>query len=235
MSAPREVVAYVHEAHEGLARLEEPLRRAGFRPVERFRAPDPERDVLAPLLVVLGGPMGVYEADRFPFLAVEREVLRARLAASRPSIGLCLGAQLLADAAGSTVRRGAHGKVVGVGPVQRLPIEDPVLAGLPETFDVVHWHGDTFEPVPGVPLFSGDPYPAQGFRLGRSVGLQFHAELGPDGFRAWVEGSAEALRRGGRNPEALLSSGLPRLTAALPVLDRLLEALVRDALGALGA
>ena len=229
MTARLDAVVYLHERHEGLARLDAPLVRAGFRPVERFRAPDPQADALAPLLVVLGGPMGVYEADRFAFLAVEQEVLRARLAANRPSIGLCLGAQLLAAAAGSAVRKGAHGKVVGVGGVRRLPANDPVLEGLPETFDVVHWHGDTFDPIPGVALFAGDPYPAQGFRLGRSVGLQFHAELGPEGFRAWVEGSAEALRRSGRDPETLLASGLPRLTAALPSLDRLLEALARDA------
>lgn len=229
MSTQLDVVAYVHEAHEGLARLRAPLERAGFRPVERFRAPDPAADLRAPLLVVLGGPMGVYEADRFPFLAVEQEVLRGRLAADRPSIGLCLGAQLLAAAAGSTVRKGERGKVIGVGPVRRLPVEDPVLAELPDAFDVVHWHGDTFDPIPGVALFRGEPYPAQGFRLGRSVGLQFHAELGPEGFRGWVEGSSGALRRSGRDPDALLSSGLPRLTAALPVLDRLLEALARDA------
>jgi len=229
MTATLDAVAYVHETHEGVARLAGPLEREGFRLVERFRAPDPQADVRAPLLVVLGGPMGVYEADRFPFLGVEQEILRARLAANRPSIGLCLGAQLLAAAAGSTVRKGSHGKVVGVGPVRRRPVDDPVLIGLPGTFDVVHWHGDTFDPIPGVALFGGDPYPAQGFRVGRSVGLQFHAELGPEGFRAWVEGSAGALRRSGRDPEALLSSGVPRLTTALPVLDRLLEALARDA------
>ena len=229
MSTSLEAVAYVHEAHEGLARLRAPLERAGFRTTERFRAPDPEADERAPLLVVLGGPMGVYDADRFPFLAVEQEVLRARLAADRPCIGLCLGAQLLAAAAGSTVRKGSRGKIIGVGPVHRLPVEDPVLAQLPETVDVVHWHGDTFDPVPGVALFRGETYPAQGFRLGRSVALQFHAELGPDGFREWIEGSAGALRRTGRDPDALLASGLPRLAAALPVLDRLLDALARDA------
>ena len=230
MSAPLEAVTYLHEPHEGLARLRAPLERAGFRPVERFRAPDPEADVRAPLLVVLGGPMGVYEADRFPFLTVEQQVLRARLALDRPSIGLCLGAQLLAAAAGATVRRGGLGKVIGVGPVECVPAAgDPLLDGLPGRFDVVHWHGDTFEPVPGVALFRGETYPAQGFRVGRSVGLQFHAELGPEGFREWIEGSAEALRRSGRDPAALLSSGLPRLAAALPVLDRLLEAVARGA------
>jgi len=61
------------------------------------------------------------------------------------------------------------------------------------------------------------------------VGIQFHAELGPEGFRDWVDSSAEDLRRTGRDPEALLAAGLPRLGAALPVLDRLLEALAREA------
>ena len=236
MSALLDVVTYVHEPHEGLARFREPLERAGFRPVERFRAPDPAADARAPLLVVMGGPMGVYQADRFPFLQAEVEVLRARLAADLPSIGLCLGAQLLAAAAGSTVFRGPRGKVIGVEPITRVgPSEDPLLRGLPETFDAVHWHGDTFEPIPGPPLFRGETYPAQGYRVGRSVGIQFHAELGPDGFRNWVESSREELRRSGRDPDALLSTGLPRLTAALPVLDQLLEALARNARAAVRA
>jgi GMP synthase (glutamine-hydrolysing) len=235
MTRSLDVIAYVHEPHEGLARFREPLERAGFRPVERLRVPDPTADVRAPLLVVLGGPMGVYDADRFPFLGAELEVLRARLAADRPTIGLCLGAQLLAAAAGSRVFRGARGKVVGVGPIARVQAAgDPLLRELPDTFDAVHWHGDTFEPVPGRPLFRGETYPAQGFRVGRSVGIQFHAELGPEGFRDWVDGSREDLRRSGRDPDALLAEGLPRLTAALPVLDRLLDALALDARAALG-
>ena len=233
MTAPLDVVTYVHEPHEDLARFREPLERAGFRPVERLRSPDPA-DARAPLLVVLGGPMGVYDADRFPFLRAELEVLRARLAADRPSIGLCLGAQLLAAAAGSAVLRGDRGKSIGVGPITRAGApDDPLLRDLPDTFDAVHWHGDTFEPIPGRLLFRGETYPAQGYRVGRSVGIQFHAELGPEGFRDWVEGSGEDLRRLGRDPDALLAAGLPRLTAALPVLDRLLAALALDARGAL--
>lgn len=234
MTAPLDVVTYVHESHEDLARFREPLERAGFRPVVRFRSPDPAADARAPLLVVLGGPMGVYDADRFPFLRAELEVLRARLAADRPSIGLCLGSQLLAAAAGSAVFRGARGMSIGVGPITRAGApDDPLLRDLPESFDAVHWHGDTFEPIPGGPLFRGGTYPAQGYRVGRSVGIQFHAELGPEGFQDWVEGSAEDLRRTGRDPDALLAAGLPRLTAALPVLDRLLAGLAREARAAL--
>ena len=230
MSARVDVVTYVHEPHEGLARFRAPLERAGFRPLERLRSPDPAVDAGVPLLVVMGGPMGVYDADRFPFLRAELDVLRARLAADRPCIGFCLGSQLLAAAAGSTVFRGPRGMSIGVGPITRTgPSEDPLLRDLPDTFDTVHWHGDTFEPIPGLPLFRGEIYPAQGYRVGRSIGIQFHAELGPEGFQDWVESSRDHLRRAGRDPDGLLGSGLPRLTAALPVLDRFLEALAQEA------
>lgn len=236
MSELLDVVTYVHEPHEGLARFRGPLERAGFRPVERLRSPDPAADTRVPLLIVMGGPMGVYDAPRFPFLQAELDVLRARLAADRPSIGFCLGSQLLAAAAGSTVFRGPRGMVVGVGPITRVgPPEDPLLAALPDVFDTVHWHGDTFEPIPGRQLFRGQTYPAQGYRVGRSVGIQFHAELGPDGFRDWVESSREDLRRTGRDPDALLAEGLPRLEAALPVLDRLLQTLAGEARAAVGS
>jgi GMP synthase (glutamine-hydrolysing) len=226
MSEPLDTVALLHAPHEGLSRLRPALEGVGFRCTERLQDPRPE-DARAPLLVVLGGPMGVYEADRYPFLATEVDLLRARLVSGRPSIGLCLGAQLLAAAAGATVRRGEQGKVIGVAPVRRVSaaLNEDVVRRVPETFDVVHWHGDVFEPIPGTHLFTADPYPAQGFRIGRSWGFQFHAELGPGDFRSWVEETGPQLRRSGRNPEALLAEGLPRLEAALPVLDRLLETL----------
>ena len=224
-----EAVALLHAPDEGLARLRAALEAAGFCCRERLRDVDP-RDIDAPLLVVMGGEMGAYQANRYPFLAEEIALLRARLEADRPSLGICLGSQLLAAAAGATVRRGDRGTVVGVGPVHRIPagLKDPALVGVPETFDVVHWHGDTFEPGPGTPLFGGSTYPAQGFRVGRSIGLQFHPELGPAEFRDWVETLAEPLRRSGRDPERLLADGIPRLERALETLDTLLHGVARD-------
>ena len=230
MPEPVDAVALLHAPHEGLARLQPALEAAGFRCLERLQDPRAE-DARAPLLIVLGGPMGAYEADRYPFLATEIDLLRTRLVSGRPSIGLCLGSQLLAAAAGATVRPGDHGKVIGVGPVRRLSagLNEDLVRRVPETFDVVHWHGDTFDPIPGTHLFTGHPYPAQGFRIGRSWGFQFHAELGPHDFRSWVQETEAELRRSGRNPEALLSEGLPRLEAALPVLDLFLETLAAQA------
>ena len=224
-----DAVTLLHAPEEGLARLGPALEAAGFRCRERLRSVEP-RDVDAPLLVVMGGEMGAYEADRYPFLGEEIALLRARLAADRPCLGICLGSQLLATAAGGTVRRGASGMVVGVLPVQRVPagLKDPALEGVPEVFDVVHWHGDTFEPSPGTPLFRGESYPAQGFRVGRSIGLQFHPELGPVEFRSWVEGVRDPLRRSGRDPDRLLAEGLPRLERAVGALDHLLAGVAGD-------
>lgn len=224
-----DAVALLHSADEGLQRLRPALEAAGFRCRERLCSVEPD-DVRAPLVVVMGGEMGVEDVERIPFLAAEVALLRARLAEDRPSLGICLGSQLLAAAAGATVRRGERGMVVAVAPVHRVPagLNDPALEGVPETFDVVHWHSDTFEPGPGVPLFRGDAYPAQGFRVGRSVGLQFHPELGPGEFRTWVEAAWEPLERNGRNPGTLLAEGTPRLTRALGALDALLQGVARE-------
>ena len=224
-----DAVAVLHAPDEGLARLAPALEAAGFRCRERLRSVS-AADVDAPLVVVMGGEMGVYEAERHPFLSEEIALLRARLQRDRPCLGICLGSQLLATAAGATVRRGDPGMVVGVRPVHRVPagLKDPALQGVPEVFDVVHWHGDTFEPGPGIQLFRGETYPAQGFRVGRSVGLQFHPELGPAEFSSWVEALRQPLRESGRDPDQLLADGLARLERALGALDRLLAGVAAD-------
>ncbi|NPC86452.1 type 1 glutamine amidotransferase, partial [Pyxidicoccus fallax] len=110
-------VVFQHEEHEGPGLLGPALEAAGFSLVTRFRSVRRE-DVSADLVVVMGGPMGVYEADQHPFLHEEQSLLTERLANELPCLGICLGAQLLASAAGAEVFPGKNGFEVGVAPVR---------------------------------------------------------------------------------------------------------------------
>jgi GMP synthase (glutamine-hydrolysing) len=232
-SRPRAVIIQ-HEDLEGPGRLAPALRRAGFALERRRRAVSPS-DAEAELVVVMGGPMGVYDVDRFPFLREEIALLKTRLEAGRPSLGICLGAQLLAAAAGSRVYPGAPGMVIGVLPVtlSAEAMADPLFAGFDERFETVHWHGDTFDPVPGAVLLASTArYPWEAFRLGRSFALQFHPELDEESFSEWVRSAPEDVERSGRRIEDLLARDLPLLRAAehanLLLLERLAEFFARD-------
>jgi GMP synthase (glutamine-hydrolysing) len=223
-------VVFQHEEYEGLGLLERPLRDAGFEVVHRFRAVE-HRDLDAELLVVLGGSMSVASADRHPFLQQERALLAERLALGRPSLGICLGAQLLASAAGATVSAGKNGLEVGVAPVRLTKggLEDAVFKELPPKAVMAHWHEDTWTPVnDAVLLASTDRYTQQAFRLGRSYGLQFHPELTADALGEWLTREAELLALDGKSVDEL-RAGLPKLRAVeeqnVFFLERLVKAL----------
>lgn len=146
-------------------------------------------------LVVLGGPMGVHDADRFPWLADERKLLAAATEAGLPVLGVCLGAQQLAAALGADVTTGDRPEI-GVGTVsltssgRRDRVLGPEYGGLAGTdIPCVHWHHDTFSlPPDAVHLAATRAFPHQGFRAGaRAYGFQFHVEVTPalaDGWRA---------------------------------------------------
>ena len=160
------------------------------------------------VLVVMGGSMGVADmADtRYPFLAREVELLRRVLAKKQPVLGVCLGAQLLAHAAGSRVypnqRPDALGvlrpwREVGFGDVTLVGSDhEPSLVGLPEKIPVLHWHGDTFDlPTGAVRLAQNDVCANQAFRIGRhAFGLQFHVETDAALVCAWAEEDSEFVR-----------------------------------------
>lgn len=225
----RRAVIFVHEEMEGPGQLAPALRRAGFQLETRLRKVEPG-DVDADLVVVMGGPMGVYEADQHPYLTEELMLLRRRLEERRPNLGICLGAQLIAAAAGSNVYKGRPGMVVGVLPVTLTPegLADPLFAGFDERFETVHWHGDTFDPIPGsVLLASSARYPQQAFRLNNSFGVQFHPELDPPTYERWLKSSADELSRAGRSIEDTLERDLPKLKATLHPNMLLLERLSR--------
>lgn len=139
----------------------------------------PERLDGIDALVVMGGPAAAYSDDGFPTRAAELTLLRTALAAGVPVLGVCLGAQLLAVAAGGRAVQGA-GSQIGWGEVRTraAAVRDPLFAGAPERLRVLHWHGDTMELPPGAALLAScDRYPVQAFRVGGSAwGLQFHLE-----------------------------------------------------------
>ncbi len=152
----------------------------------------------ADLAVICGGPIGVYETDKYPFLLDELAAIEARVEAGKPTLGLCLGAQLIAAALGAPVYPGRR-KEIGWGRIQlSLEGRHSCLAGLAEV-PVLHWHGDTFDlPKGAILLASSDLYPHQAFSIGASVlGLQFHAEADPRRIEQWLIGHAAELAASG--------------------------------------
>ncbi len=149
-------------------------------------------------LIVLGGPMGVYELEAHPFLAYEIDLIRRQLESGQPILGVCLGAQLLAAAAGGTVYPGVHGKEIGWGPVEltNAGAIDPLWSGFPRRFTTFHWHGDTFDLPPGAEVLARTSHYPQAFRLGpRAYGVQFHPEVVPQQLEAWIRAYRLELER----------------------------------------
>ena len=197
-----------HVPHEGVAGFREPIEAAGYA-IDRVDVTDPEfasLDLVAPdLLIMMGGPMAVYEQDLHPWIGCQLRRLERRLAAERPTLGVCLGAQMIAAALGAEVYAGPA-KEIGFHPVEIHDDarEGPLgaLVGVP----LLHWHGDTFDLPEGVELIASSPaYAHQAFRRGPNVlALQFHAEMGLDArFESWITQWPEAITETGSDPDSL--------------------------------
>lgn len=189
----KKCIALQHLAFEDLGLFAEVLvhagyeidyRQAGIAPlaVDEWRG--------AELVVVLGGPIAAYDTHLYPLLDDELAGLRERLALRRPTLGLCLGAQLMASALGARVYPSSSAKEIGWAPVElsdagKASCLAP-LAGVP----VLHWHGDTFDIPPGGELLArtaGTPH--QAFSHGRNaLALQFHPEADPARIEPWLIG-----------------------------------------------
>lgn len=195
-----------HTPYEGIAGFRGPIEEAGYA-IERIDVSDPtfaEIDLDEPdLLMVMGGPMAVYETDRHPWIAGEITRLARRILLDRPTVGVCLGSQMVAAAMGARVYPGPV-KEVGFAPVEIS------AAGLGsplrhiEHVPILHWHGDTFDLPPGVELLaSTGQYPNQAFRRGDNLlALQCHPEMGEDPrFEIWLRDKAYVEEAGLTVPE----------------------------------
>ncbi|WP_163186405.1 glutamine amidotransferase [Cellulosimicrobium sp. SL-1] len=205
--ASRHAVAVRHVHFEDLGVLAPLLERRGYR-VSYVEAPSDPLPVGslddADLVVVLGGPVGIGDAPGYPFLSREIAAVQARLATGRPTLGVCLGAQVLAAALAADVAPTGRTEI-GYAPLdltddgQRSVLAP--LAGVP----VLHWHGDAFAIPQGARRLAATPgFPNQAFSHGRStLGLQFHVEANPARIEQWLVGHAHELAGAGIDPRAL--------------------------------
>jgi GMP synthase (glutamine-hydrolysing) len=221
-------LALRHIPFEDLGLLAEPLRRRGYSlryvdtPIEALEV---TTAVDADLVVALGGPVAAYQADRYPWLKQETAALAARLGAERPTLGICLGAQLMATALGARVAP-APAPEIGWGPLaltdagRASPLA--VLEGLP----VLHWHSDRFGLPAGAENLASTPLcPHQAFALGsHALGLQFHVEVDPARFEHWLVAGAGELAAAGIGPDELRRGTRQHSAAMLKAAPALLDA-----------
>ena len=158
-------------------------------------------------IVVMGGPMSASSENGFGSRRRELSLLSSAIDLGRPTLGVCLGAQLLATAAGATVRTGESGPEIGWAPVEfsREIADDALFDGLPLHIDVLHWHGDTFElPPRSVHLAASRWYRNQAFRVGDVAwGVQFHLEVTAEAVDDFVTAFVDEARTVAGGPDAI--------------------------------
>ncbi len=190
-----------------------------------------ERDG-ADLLIVLGAPIGVYDEPLYPFLAGEIALIERRLRAGAPTLGICLGAQLIAKAAGARVYPGKQ-KEIGFSPLTLTADGEASCLGALKTanYNVLHWHGDTFDLPAGAKRLASTPITEnQAFSLGANVlALQFHMEAEPERLERWLIGHTGEIAQSGLDVRSLraeiASQGEAVVEAGAQAFDRWLDAL----------
>jgi len=185
-----------HVPFEGLGSIAPWLEAAGYE-VSRtrlFAAEKPPAADAVDFLVIMGGPMSVNDEDEYPWLVREKRFVRDVIEAGKPVLGVCLGAQLIANCLGARVFRNAV-KEIGWFPIQGIPLAGKTIFGFPPSAEVFHWHGETFDlPQGAVHLAQSAACRNQAFQYGRSViGLQFHLETTPDSARELVKHCRDEL------------------------------------------
>jgi GMP synthase (glutamine-hydrolysing) len=192
-----------HTPSETLGTIEGVLRghRIEFEYIETYAGKSvPEELADKAGLIVMGGPMGVYEQARYPFLRDEMRLIESAIKLGRPVLGVCLGSQLLAAVLGAGVEKGKR-KELGWHAVTltEFATQDSIFAGVEPEFRPFHWHGDVFSPPnQAVGLASSRQTPCQAFRYGKNAyGILFHLEVTREQISQMLSDFAEELREAG--------------------------------------
>jgi GMP synthase (glutamine-hydrolysing) len=182
---------FQHVPFEGLGSIEQSIRhRRHHLTVTRLYQSDPMPDMEeSDLLVVMGGPMGVHDEDRFPWLAMEKRIIEKAMSKGMVVLGICLGAQLIADILGAKVYPNRT-REIGWFPIELTAAGrcSPLFGFLPERLKVFHWHGDTFDlPAEAVHIARSEACTHQAFVYNeRTIGLQFHLECTLEGVESLI-------------------------------------------------
>ena len=236
-SATKSAHVVLHVLSENLGIYEKALEEHGFEVTYHEAGIDPlnvKELQEADLLVVLGGPIGVYDEPIYPFLAEEKKLIAQRVEAQKPILGICLGAQLIAASIGTEVAATGK-KEIGYAPVELTAAgENSVLAPLGST-PVLHWHGDQFLIPEGRESLATTPgFPNQAFTLEDGDGapfvlaLQFHLEADPTKIERWLIANVGELTENDFDLETIrrdaITHGENLKKAGLEVLDNWLTA-----------
>lgn len=224
---------FQHVPFEGLGSIEPWLASNGYtlthtRFFESADLPDPEA---IDLLVVMGGPMSVNDEDQYPWLAIEKQYVRKLIESGKPVLGICLGAQIIANAMGAKVFTSPV-KEIGWFPIQAIAAAEGSVFNFPSSEIVFHWHGETFDLPPGaIRLAKSEGCENQAFQLGkRVVGLQFHLETTPKSAKDIVLNCREELvpSKYVQTEEEILSASASRYQSINDLMGRILSFLQRS-------
>lgn len=219
---------FQHVPFEGLGAIELWLKNTGYdisctRFYDSGNLPQVE-DI--DFLIAMGGPMSVNDESKYPWLVREKAFIKKVIAAGKPVLGICLGAQLIADAMGGKVFPNPV-KEIGWFPVSAVESENALVFQFPKETNVFHWHGETFSlPEGAVRMAQSKGCKNQAFQIGSNViGLQFHLETTPSSAQAIVENCKDEMVEGQyiQTEEEILSVPVERYASINGLMEKLLE------------